>query len=137
MKIAIITVFFIFLLSRLAHADQFSVLDGVYDMHIKISDQAFVDELDLKTYSTDFATAGLSGFVTVPERFKAELTGTARFLKSSGAYYVNFTIVAHENGRDFKVVYRCQLANGSSDLQGSAYLEDGSLLGDFTAVKRK
>ena len=137
MKIGFIAFVFILLLSHLARAQNFESHDGIYDMHIKIGERIFIDEVELHTRRMNFMRAELTGFVSVAGAFKAELTGTIQQL-CGGTEVFSFSIVAHENGQDFKVKYDgfFEFDNGTT-MQGSAFLEDGKLLGEFTAVKRK
>ena len=138
MKIGFIAFVFILLLSHLARADEFTFIDGTYDMQIKIGDTTFNDQVEFVTRERGFLEAELSGFVTVPNAFRAELTGRVQYGAWVGIYFVNFTIVARENGQEFKVNYKGQINTADYNrMEGTATLEDGKLLGNFIAVKRQ
>lgn len=113
--------------------------DTVYDMHIRIGNTDFQDVLLLRGASSNIITyrGPLRGSITVPGVFTSELSGRAHCHPWNGVCALSFEIMARENGREFLVRYRASMSSSSdSEITGSAYLEDGSLLGNFTAIKR-
>ena len=123
-------------------------LAGTYRMEIRIGERDFTDILVIKG-DRELAVSGHSGPITgtleVPGVFIAALEGGSFCL---GAWVakcrLEFAIVARENGEDFKVHYRAQLANyfeayggAAAILKGHATLENGALLGNFTATQQR
>ena len=138
MKIGFIALVFMLLLSHLARANEFSFIDGDYDMQLRIGETTFNDEVALVTRKIHFMKAELTGSVTVPDVFKSELTGKVQYAVWAGIYFINFTILARENGQEFKVHYKGQFNTANiTQMEGTATLEDGKLLGNFIAVKRQ
>ena len=138
MRIGFIAFVFFILLGHLARANDFNFIDGTYDMPIKIGETDFIDVVELKTSKINYYQAQLTGTLTVPNAFTADLDGEVRLTLWARLYTFNFTITARENGQEFKVKYVGEfISDDQTRMEGSAYLEDGKLLGHFTAVNRK
>lgn len=123
-------------------------LAGTYQMEIKIGERQFTDILVLKGERNlpIFQQAGpVYGSLEVPGVFVADLTG--KYSCSGpwgGICKLNFTILARENGQEFIVNYEASLANyygalsgAPAILEGTAKLENGELLGNFTAIQQR
>jgi len=122
-----------------AVADDYAHLVGRYDMEIKIGEKVFHDILDIQSLSeTDIQKGSFKGTLTVPGVFTADLEKTSYFIMFwAGIVRINFEIVAKENDKEFRVKYSAEKNNNGDVLIGNATLEDGSLLGTFTAIKNK
>lgn len=115
------------------------LFSGTYDMKIQIGEREFHDVLVLESDSGHvhpIAYAGkLTGTVTVPGVFSSPLTGSVRCHPWSAMCVLNFEIIARENGREFKVRYQGAAGYEERDFTGRAFLENGEVLGDFTATR--
>lgn len=125
-------------------------LDGKYLMELKIGDRVFIDHMDLQGQGQPLLlrvfNGAITGTVTVPGIFTSDLKGQGHCSESSASCELNFVIIAHEHGRDYKVFYHAELTkenylralSGKSPpvLTGTASLEDGQHLGPFKAIKQ-
>jgi len=121
-------------------------LAGTYHMEIKISERDFTDILVLKgRLPVRSHNASLAGTLEVPGVFLADLAGKSYCSGPwGGVCQLSFAIVARENGQEFKVNYQATVANyyeafsgAPVILEGSATLENGDLLGNFTATQQR
>jgi hypothetical protein len=126
-------------------------LDGKYTINMKIGNHSFVDEMEiqgqpgpilLKSYGGD-----ITGNLTVPGAFTSGLTGNAKCTMWGGFCELQFQIMANEQNQSYRVYYQATLPLKNYNdslvhgkpvvLSGSAYLEDGKLLGQFQAFKNR
>lgn len=122
-------------------------LAGTYQMAIRIGEHDFVDILVLKGdrgLPVRMHSIPITGTLEVPGVFVADLRGNSF---CSGPWTsmckLSFAILARENGQEFIVNYEASLANyygalsgAPAILEGSATLENGDLLGNFTATQQ-
>lgn len=122
-------------------------LAGTYKMAIKIGARDFTDILVIKgerDLPVRMHSIPITGTLEVPGVFVADLTGNSF---CSGPWnsmcQLTFAIVARENGQEFIVNYEASLANyygalsgAPAILEGKATLENGELLGNFTATQQ-
>ena len=119
------------LFSGAAFAAPIEKLNGSYDVQTQIGDRLFHDQLQLVVSPE----GGLSGTLTVTGVFSAEVSGAIQTENESAVLY--FSILAHENNQDFKVNYRAEVTTTEPVvLTGQARLENGDLLGNFTAYQK-
>ena len=126
------------------------VLDGQYKINMQIGSQSYVDMMEihgkkspalLKSFGGE-----IGGTLTVPGAFTSGLSGEAKCTMWGGFCELHFQIVAQEQGKYYRVYYQAilplknynaALLNGKPVvLSGSAYLEDGQLLGTFQAMQQ-
>lgn len=124
-------------------------LAGIYEMALVIGEKTFHDTLIIESTQPmpiDTYSGELQGSITVPNVFSAPLQGNANcLLFRLSKCTLNFEILADENGHQFKVFYKAELKGynyydslfngGAPILIGEAALENGELLGRFTAKK--
>lgn len=137
---------FSLLIPLCARANPPGDLAGTYHMEIKIGERDFTDILVLQgRIPVRPHSAPLTGTLEVPGVFRADLTGNS-FCSGpwSGFCQLSFAIVARENGQEFTVNYHATVANyfaaytgGAVILEGSATIENGELLGNFTATQQR
>ena len=118
-------------------------LVGKYDMEIKIGDRIFHDILHI-TSSTENShnnqVGSFIGTLEVPGVFTAELEkATYQIALQTGTVYIQFEILAQENGKEFRVKYSAAKNKISNvdRITGKAMLENYEFLGTFTAIKIK
>lgn len=125
-------------------------LEGRYEMQLDINGTIFSDIMELKGKNqpitlSDFS-GELNGSIEVPGMFISPLTGNGACSGFSQTCIFRFIIVAVEGTQSFQVIYEMQLEptdyvklrDGETQqvrLTGTAYLEDGSVLGTFVATK--
>jgi hypothetical protein len=128
-------------------AETAPVLNGNYEMEIRIGAKTFIDLLELVGVDGPINLQGfdgkVSGVITVPDVFSAPLTGTANCSAIRSSCQLEFEIIALENGHQFKVRYEASLAGADYQnalsgaalplLHGTAFLEDERVLGLFSA----
>lgn len=106
-----------------------------YDVKLRIGDTLHHDVLVLK--GGPGFRGPLSGTFTVPGVFTSDLTGTFHCHPWNGYCQLQFEIIAREHGSEFKVLFRASTPMfEEQELTGEAHLEDGTLLGSFTATRR-
>ena len=125
-------------------------LDGRFEMTITIGEKTYVDFLNLNGKDAPIRMSSFGGqiigSITVPGNFESPLQGQGRCTLWGSFCEFQFEIVAHENGIDFKVIYKADFArsdyirflNGEVhqvSLTGTAYLENGNVLGTFKAIR--
>lgn len=107
-------------------------IDGIYKMHVQISDRLFVDLVTLKEESNH----QLSGTVTVPGNFTAPLKGhyggDSESFSINSSNQIEFTIEAIERGNKIRVLYQGEIdprsGNDGIFFKGVAYdLDDPAL----------
>lgn len=120
-------------------------MDGTYEMEIKIGETLFKDIIVLKGGNAEitlgYFNGDIEGSVSVANSFTAPLIGKASCDRWGMSCYLEFEILAHENGKDFKVKYVGHLSNyfkvlnaiENPKFEGKAYLADGSELGSYVA----
>lgn len=132
-------------------AETAPTLNGRYTMEIQIDEKKFADQLELAGIDSSIHLQNfngkISGLVTVPGMFSASLTGSAICSSTNSACRLHFEIVASENGQQFKVRYEAELTGTNYQdalskgklplLRGIAYLENGQVLGAFSARMQK
>lgn len=139
------------LISSAGYAEPIApILDGRYEMQLNINGTVFNDVMELKGKDKPITLSGFSGeldgSIEVPEMFISPLAGNGSCSEFSETCIFRFVITATEGTESFKVFYKMQLeptdfaklANGETQevrLTGTAYLEDGSVLGNFVATK--
>ena len=92
----------------------------------------------------NFRNGSFAGTLTVPGVFTAELEKTSYTIMFwADIVQINFEIVAKENGKEFRVRYNAvqnieqDSRSGHQTLNGTATLEDDTILGTFVAIKIK
>lgn len=127
-----------------------SYLDGQYAVNLKIGDHTFRDEMELKAVSglisLEAFSGSIAGTMTVPGVFSVPLTGMAHCESQKSSCQVQFTIQAKEGGQTYNVHYRAELSGDNYTkaiggqtppvLTGSAFLDDGGVMGNFEAIKK-
>jgi hypothetical protein len=126
------------------------ILDGTYEVLMQIGDTLYHDEMVLQGASgpinpVDFY-GDLKGQITVPNAFTAPLIGNGFCTPWVGHCNFKFEIVAHEGNQDYKVFYEAQIkprdygkivrGEMNPQMSGTAKLENGEVLGTFTAIKK-
>lgn len=120
------------------------VLNGRYQMKLKVGERVFDDVMVLESLKGDIPLSGYRGEITgeviVPGIFSAPLKGDLLCHGTSCEF--KFMIVARENGEEFEVYYDGKLSNfheviyGSGpEFKGEARFKSGELLGSFVATK--
>ena len=141
MRLLVLLCFFA-LFASLARANE---LSGRYHMEIQIGDRPFVDILRLDgPLPIPHNFRALSGSLTVADVFTSPLQGTSHCSLWVARCALHFEITAVENGQSFRVLYQAELANyfdvmvgaHPAVLTGKATLENGELLGNFTAAQQ-
>ncbi|QDK37560.1 hypothetical protein [Bdellovibrio sp. NC01] len=134
--------------SLAAHAAD-GILDGHYAVEMQIGQRLFHDEMNLQGASPialrNF-TGAISGNIVVPGVFESPLEGQAVCSEANLSCELEFTILVNEGGEPYKVRYvaeihgedyiRAATLKAEPVLRGSAYLEDGKLMGTFTATRK-
>ncbi len=120
-------------------------LAGTYHMEIRIAERDFTDILVLRgSLPVRSHNSLITGTLEVPGIFLADLSGKS-FCSGpwGGVCQLSFAIVARENGQEFRVNYQATVANyyeaysgAAAILEGRATLENGDLLGNFTATQQ-
>lgn len=128
----------------------FPTLDGTYDVDMKIGDRHIQDRMVLYGVNgpirINFFDGEIGGVIIVPEVFSAPIQGSGYCSLWASRCVFKFEITARENGKEFRVFYEAtltenlfNLALGNSQsvtLAGVAKLENGEVLGTYTAMKR-
>lgn len=120
-------------------------LDGNYTMDLTIDDKVFHDQLTLKGVNRPiyipYFNDEINGQVIVPNSFTADLTGQVNCSRYFQECTIEFSIIAKENSKEFKVIYKTYVTQkdffkllNERTFEGDAFLEDGSLLGHFKVV---
>ena len=126
-------------------------LNGSYEMEIEIGSRTFIDKLQLAGVDGPIGLKEFSGKVTgeitVPGLFTAPLTGTAKCSSETTSCQIKFEITATEGGQQFLVRYEAEISgqdyqnavsgNELPQLRGTAFLEDGRVLGNFSAKMKR
>ncbi|WP_374035155.1 hypothetical protein ACES2I_04975 [Bdellovibrio bacteriovorus] len=126
------------------------VVDGDYRVELTIGDKVFIDQMTLQGKDKPMALQEFQGeFVgtmIVPGSFTSPITGSGYCTYEGPQCDLNFSIVANENGQSYKVNYtakvdaqnykKYQSDIGPLIITGIATLEDGSVLGEYTATKQ-
>lgn len=125
-------------------------LDGQYEMKLRTRTHVYTDTMELKgvrgpALLRSFG-GNIGGTIVVPGAFTSNLAGTAYCTTWGGFCELRFQIVANEQGKSYRVHYQARLPlteyndalfNGKRVvLSGSAFLENGELLGTFQAVQQ-
>lgn len=118
----------ILLMSQAAQAET------IYRASINVGGRIFQDLFVINEMPQfPFQRAALTGSVTVPGIFSAPMTGTmigSSLWSGQSEAQITLNIEAVERGQKFKVRYEFKTTD-LIHIQGSAFLEDGSKLGDF------
>lgn len=126
------------------------VVDGDYRVELTIGDKVFIDEMTLKGKEKPMDLGEFQGefvgIMIVPGAFTSPITGSGYCTSRDQLCALNFSIVANENGQSYKVNYtakvdaqnykKYQSDTGPLIITGTATLEDGSVLGEYTATKQ-
>ncbi|HEY8279203.1 MAG TPA: hypothetical protein VIH99_06255 [Bdellovibrionota bacterium] len=124
-------------------------LNGIYLMPIQIGERTFRDVVFLegeeKPISIENFDGKIKGSVTVPGNFSVPLTGTGKCSLREFTCTFDIHIVAKERENTFTVDYRAQMSHdeysrayrgqGEPAFHGTAFLENGDKLGDFTGTR--
>lgn len=150
MKNKMIVVVILFL-GAVVQADQFDpVLDGHYSMKLKVGDKIFDDEMEFRGADRPIRLRDgggrVQGSITVPGVFTSPLEGHGFCSTWGSQCHLIFTIVAREQGQTYKVRYEALLEidnylkvlnqGHQPILTGSAYFENGQVLGTFEAIRK-
>lgn len=145
------SVFLLFSSVGMAQATAPKVVDGDYRVELTIGDKVFVDQMTLKGQDRPMALQDFQGeFVgsmTVPGVFTSPLIGSGYCTDRGPVCNLGFSIVANENGQTYQVNYTAVVdANSFNNyrqglgpliIRGTATLENGSVLGDYVAIKQE
>lgn len=108
---------------------------ATYDVKLQIGNTLHHDILVLNSGSG--LRGPLSGTFTVPGVFTSDLSGSFHCHPWNGFCLLHFEIIARENGQEFKVRFQASAPIfEQGELTGEAHLENGQLLGTFTANRR-
>lgn len=127
-------------LTSLAQSASDNFLNGIYDMKINIGGTIFNDVMEIKGLPASLFKSSFTGSITVPGAFTAPIEqGQIRCPLWSNGCDMNFSILAKENGKSFRVYYHISFDyyGDLSTLSGKATLDNNGFLGYFTAVKRQ
>lgn len=124
-------------------------LDGYYEMTMIIGEKSYAHFLELKGKDTPIDMTSFNGQITgsiaTPGNCKSTVLGFGYCTLWNPSCYFQFETVANVNGADFKVIYKADFAKPDYlnfimgevqhvNLTGTAYLEDGKVLGTFKAI---
>lgn len=139
----------LFASTSLAQTPNAVALDGDYKVELTIGDKVFIDHMTLKGKDSPIEITkfqgDITGSMTVPGMFTSPLEGSGYCTKRGFVCRMDFAIEANENGQKYKVKYSLNMGQlnfrkafrGEGVVfNGSAYLEDGKLLGHYTATKQ-
>ncbi len=125
-------------------------LDGNYEVHLKVGDRIFLDQMEIKGKDGEIKLqsfhGSITGTMTVPGNFTSPLSGEGHCSEKDSLCELDFDIDAHEQGQAYKVHYQAKIQGAHYQkvvadeatpvLTGTATLEDGQLLGTFEATRQ-